>query len=312
MPVITDISPEVLRDRHRLSSRQINALFGGRIMEEIPEEKAACLEKVGEFIRVTDALREADIEFIPLKGPILSYRLYGDPSVRYFHDLDILIAPTETGHAKTVLENNGYVSAERVWPEDKNRQRRLLRYHHDIIFIHQVKQIKVELHWRLRHRQGLDDKKADLLIKQNLSETEYYGRSFKVLDSEMELLYLVMHGGSHQWGRLNWLHDVIEFMKTHEINEMKFRRLADDFHAGRFIALCNAVMTEYFPGAVTLPGHTSLPAYMVRLTGERITADEYPGPFSVKKSIQNLRFSLIAYPGVTYKFKVIGNIIFNR
>jgi len=68
----------------------------------------------------------------------------------------------------------------------------LLNYHHDIIFIHQVKQIKVELHWRLRHRQGLDDKKADLLIKQNLSETEYYGRSFKVLYSEMELSLPVM------------------------------------------------------------------------------------------------------------------------
>ena len=93
MPHIIGIPPEILKSRHRLSAEQINLLAGGRVIEESYEEKAGTLVKVAEFIKVTDLLRAGGIDFIPLKGPLLSFRLYGDATTRRYGDIDILVDP---------------------------------------------------------------------------------------------------------------------------------------------------------------------------------------------------------------------------
>lgn len=312
MPPITGISPEILRDRHRLSSQQVNALFGQRVIEESLEDKSVLLAKVGEFIKVTELLRAGRIDFIPLKGPMLSLRLYGDATYRYFHDLDILISPSEVGHVKKILEREGYQQCQRLWPDRVRMQSRLLRYHHDIPFIHPVRQITVEIHWRLRHRQWLDDNLSDSLVKRNLTEVKYAGRSFRVFNNEMELLYLIIHGGMHQWARLTWICDIREFLKTHKINWEQFNTLSDSFMAGRLTELCDNVLNEHFPDEHLLHSSSPLPAYMSLLSRQRIGAEEYPGHYSLKKSLQNLRFSMIAFPGISYKIRSIGNIILNR
>ena len=91
MAVITDIAPDILKEHHGLSSQQINSIFGRTVTEEIFEEKTAALDRVAEFLRVTDAFSAAGIKYLPLKGPILSFRLYGDATLRQYSDLDILI-----------------------------------------------------------------------------------------------------------------------------------------------------------------------------------------------------------------------------
>jgi hypothetical protein len=116
MRTITGIPPEILRSRHRLSAQQINTLAGGRVIEESYEEKAGTLVKVAEFIKVTDLLRAGRIDFIPLKGPLLSFRLYGDATTRRYGDLDILVDPSEVEKARVGLLAAGYKEYMVTWP----------------------------------------------------------------------------------------------------------------------------------------------------------------------------------------------------
>jgi hypothetical protein len=50
------------------------------------------MKMTAELLRILDALKEAGIKAMPLKGPVLAQQLYGDVALRQFSDLDILVA----------------------------------------------------------------------------------------------------------------------------------------------------------------------------------------------------------------------------
>jgi hypothetical protein len=307
---LKDIAPEVLRDRHHLSAQQINSLLGNGTLKETYEEKVAQLELVREFITVTDALRDVGISFVPLKGPLLSFRLYGDVTFRHFIDLDILVDSTSVQSVIRIIEKDGYQVFTLKWPEKSEMQRRLLRLRHHISYIHPDKQIIIEIHWRLMSRQGLNFKRSDDLVKQNLSAINFAGRSFVVLNNELELLYLLIHGGFHHWGRLKWLADINQYLESQVIIWEKFNKLTQTLKAGRLMALCNFMLNEYFPAGSLLPYSPEAPPYIIRFSKKRIEGD-YSYPDSIRTILQFLHFSLIVYPGYIYKIRLICNIIGN-
>jgi hypothetical protein len=47
----------------------------------------------------------------------------------------------------------------------------------------------------------------------NLSQLSFAGRTFTVLNPELDLLYLVIHGGLHGFFRLKWLVDIKIFWR---------------------------------------------------------------------------------------------------
>jgi len=118
-------------------------------------------------------------------------RLYGDATTRFSNDLDILTEPAATGRAAAVLESEGYTPYGSAWPGENKEQRRLQKYSHHISYVNNEKQITIELHWRIMNSQWLNFRTVDGMIRQNLSALTYAGRTFAVLNNEMELLYLV-------------------------------------------------------------------------------------------------------------------------
>lgn len=309
MPGIKDISPDVLRNRHRLSPQQINSVFGDKVISENIEEKTGSLGKVAEFIRVTDALRSAGINFIALKGPLLSQRIYGDATFRYFNDLDILVDFSSLSLVLNVAEALGYKQAGHEWPEGGKLRRRLLKYYCDISFVHPEQPVSLEMHWRLLTRQYLNYKPAERLIDQNQTSVSFSGRDFNVLNNELELLYLVIHGGKHHWGRLRWLVDVSDYIRTQEIDWDKFSVLTDQMGARRLVSLCSHLLSIYLPGRASLPCPDNPPVLMFRHSVRKIEADDFRGPETVKELFRDLRFSLSAYRGLRYKLRVIADTV---
>jgi len=292
-----------------LSPQQINSVFSEKVISENPEEKAASLGKVAEFIRVTDTLRMSGINFIPLKGPLLSQRIYGDATFRYFSDLDILVDPSSLSQAMNVAGDLGYRLAGHEWPERGKEQSRLLKHHCDISFVHPGQPVSLEIHWRLLTRQYLNYKPTESLIDQNQTSVSFSGRNFNVLNNELELLYLIIHGGKHHWGRLRWLVDVSDYIKTHKIDWDKFGVLTDQMGAGRFVSLCSQLLNEYLPGRASLPCHETLPVWMLRHSVRKIEADDFRGPETVRDLLCDLRFTLSAYKGFRYKLRVIADAV---
>jgi hypothetical protein len=315
MPSITGIPPEILRSQHRLSSQQVNSLFGRKVIEESLEEKAGTLAKVAEFIRVTDLLRDAGIGFIPLKGPLLSFRLYGDATTRKYGDIDVLVDPAEVDKARTELLAAGYREYMFTWPGSVSGKKKALRYWHHISFKNPESEVITELHWRLSNRQWVNFRDADSFVRENLCNVEFSGNRYQVMTPEAELLYLVIHGGVHRWGMLKWLADIQRYIEISGFDSEKFCALAKQFGCGRMVTLCNRMMAEYFPGTSMLPCGTRLPRYMERMAIETIENPSSRGPGNIREILRLMPYSLVVYPGMKYKMRVLwmiaGSSLFN-
>ena len=82
---------EYLIKRHRLSHRQIDNLLGETKSKEFIHTSMQSLEFIKHFIELIDLLKQHNISYINFKGPLLSQLIYGDPTVRFSHDIDILV-----------------------------------------------------------------------------------------------------------------------------------------------------------------------------------------------------------------------------
>jgi hypothetical protein len=87
------------QQRHRLTIRQIAELreFSGIAIPQISDQprKVDTMAKMAELIRLSRLFKAQNLNFIPIKGPLLSWRLHQDVTVRYTNDLDILVKPED-------------------------------------------------------------------------------------------------------------------------------------------------------------------------------------------------------------------------
>lgn len=309
MPLITDFSRDVLRRRHGLSLQQTDSLIGKTASKESYHEKISALEKVAEFLRITDALTSEGISFVALKGPVLSHRIYGDATVRDYRDLDLLMDFRSVRRAGELLVGLGYEPSGYQLPGGKIGQQIVFSHVHHILFTHKTRNLRVELHWRLFQSPPVQFSKLDDLVKENLSEITMEGRVLRALSAELELLYLVMHGGIHSWRRLKWLLDISEFLKTTKIDWVKFRAIAVDLKASRLISLANYLLSEYFPYGPSIPWENEKIHFMRSYAIRQINRVDEPEYETVNMKLSRLRFSFQCYPGLRYKFKRVRSAV---
>jgi hypothetical protein len=66
------------------------------------------LAMTAELLRLLRALEEAGVRAVPFKGPVLSQQAYGDPGLRAFGDLDLLMSPTDVLRGRQALAEAGF------------------------------------------------------------------------------------------------------------------------------------------------------------------------------------------------------------
>ena len=303
-------SRELLYNRHRLSHQQIDDLLGEDYSGEYLAEKLQQMEMVREFLRITDSLNEAEIKNIPLKGPVLSYRLYKDTTYRYYKDLDFLLDEALMEKAIAVMYANGYEACYHEWPDNAKKRALFIYHRHHFNVWHPQKGIVVELHWKLNYFQNVNTDLTNQLINFNQKEMELAGRQFTVFNKEFELLYLVIHGGLHDWKRLKWLVDIDRMLKISKIDDEKFLYLTKALKAGRLVALCNAMLKSYFPHSVLLPQDTIAPQLLINFAHSQIMQEKGVEYDSVSGFLKFYRGRMIAFPGLSYKLSVIKQLFF--
>ena len=103
----------------------------------------------GELLRILTVFEKHQIEAIPFKGPVLALLAYGDPSLRMFADLDILIREADLTRAREVLAADGYVAEFTLTPQQERSYRKT---ECAIQLRHPGRDAVVELHWLLTER----------------------------------------------------------------------------------------------------------------------------------------------------------------
>ncbi|MBE0675861.1 MAG: nucleotidyltransferase family protein [Bacteroidales bacterium] len=309
-PSIKEIEPEILKEHHRLTARQINSLLGEGCVKEMIEEKLGALGMVSEFLAVTDALRSAGIRFIPLKGPLLAHKLYGDATARQYGDIDILVDSASLNSASRVLIKKGYQPPSTNWLSNEKQEGILQKHTVELAFVNPSTQTVFELHWRLLRVPVVNDGRLREIINANLQEYSFSDREFTILSNELELLFLVIHGGWHWWHRLKWLVDINDYIGKHQIDWKKFEELSLELKAESMVALCNEMLQEHFPGSRQLPVQTRAKRFMVQFCRRRIASHSEPIHDFYGRAFGSVWYALISFPGLTYKLKRIRSYLF--
>jgi hypothetical protein len=168
---------------------------------------------------ILDGLAAEGIRAMPFKGPVLSEYVYGDIAMRFFSDLDILVAPGDALKARANLLKNGFIPEIRM---DDHQAEVYVNHESDFSFSDEDEAFVIELHWRmdghyLSHGMTLD------LLKPHWVEFPVGGRIIPFISPEMLLVYQCIHGCKHIWESIEQISTINEMMKR----DIQWKRVLD-------------------------------------------------------------------------------------
>jgi hypothetical protein len=298
-----------LHDRHRLSHQQIDAWLIENRGKEFLQEKLKQLDAVKTFLWVTDLIRNEGIQFVSLKGPLLSYRIYKDPTVRISHDIDILVEVVALERITKILKENGYSFSEGSdWPQKKIQQELIIRAYHHLSFYNQERGSCVEIHWVLMNNLPVSSSKMKNIVSENLSEMDFAGRKFTVLNKEIELLFLLIHGSRHGWSRLKWLVDIKDY-PIGEVDIEIFEKLSSKLRARRIIGQANFFLNIFFQMQLPFNGDSRLADFFIHFAQQSID-DEIRKEQSTKDLIRIYQYQWFMFSGFYHRFKLVSSALF--
>ena len=110
-------------------------------------QKLRTLAQLAAYRSVLDAMRQRGLPCVVLKGVDLSQRLYPEPGLRPFEDLDLLIRGRDVEPAIRTLRDLGY-----HLPSHQAPPFMLRRFHFHVALHHPKHGTLIELHWALDDR----------------------------------------------------------------------------------------------------------------------------------------------------------------
>jgi hypothetical protein len=146
-----------------------------------------------ELRRLLHAFAESGIDAVPLKGPYLAQRMYGDVALRGCCDLDVLVADADLARAEAMLEEMGFDAGE---ADD----------YHRAWYLRGTVRTTVELHFDVENRLAFNFDVASALARTEAGD--FQGAACRRLAPEDELLFLCLHGVRHRYDRLSLVLDL--------------------------------------------------------------------------------------------------------
>lgn len=206
------------------------------------------------LIEVLDVLRSEGVDALPLKGATLAAAAYGDPGVRDYGDLDVLVAPSDAWAAIEALSRVGF-----EFPDALSRDRQEVYLRTDSQVSLRRAAVEVELHTALAQPQwGVYPTLPELATR--ASAVELYGRTVPALAPPDMVLAVSVHASKAGWGRLEWAASLAWLARR---DDMDWDALADQAKdagiartAGVGFALAEEFLRDPLPaGARVLTDH---------------------------------------------------------
>ncbi len=159
------------------------------------------LRMTAELFRILDQFASAGIDALVVKGPVLAIRAYGDPAMRSYGDLDLLVRQRDIRRATELMMAAGYDAAIPIAAIDagkipgqylfsKRDSTLLVELHNDFTLRYFPRRLPLEKFFERQTRVRLDSREAP------------------ALSVEDELVLICVHGAKHLWERLMWIADV--------------------------------------------------------------------------------------------------------
>lgn len=183
--------------------------FLSRLQSEGRESAIRALFLSEELIRVLRAIRQDEVPAIPYKGPVLAARAYGNPTLRQFDDLDIVIPQRFMPIVFEQMPALGYLSK---LPRGRFAAADPGAIPGEYVFVHRENRAMIEIHTErtLRHFPKVPDLNAMI---RRATVVQVNGKEVPAFSREDDLLMLAVHGAKDFWARLIWIADVAELVK---------------------------------------------------------------------------------------------------
>ena len=148
------------------------------------------------LLRLLSALDAAGVRAVPFKGAVLSRQAYGDPGLRRFGDLDLLMSSADALRARAVLAEAGYRGFQAPYggPDDAV----LLRLGMELV-LRRSDGLMVELHDRVLTMRGASSGVCAGDLVARAGEVELFGSRAPALCDEDVVLVQAIHGARHGW-----------------------------------------------------------------------------------------------------------------
>ncbi|MEA5598347.1 nucleotidyltransferase family protein [Rivularia sp. UHCC 0363] len=189
----------------------------------------------GEVVNLLKLFKKQNIVALPYKGPVLATLIYKNVALRRFGDLDIIVQQEDIFAVRELLIAQGYR------PNKEMTDAQLVKYlnsktEHTYDFIHDDKNVFLEIHWRIAPKYITPIAAKDLW--QDLEPFSLAGTTINNLPLEDWLPILCVHGSRHVWERLSWLCDIATLIdKNPDINWQKVVQQANTWGCQRMLFL---------------------------------------------------------------------------
>src|SRR5260370_6872502 len=159
------------------------------------------LSFTAELFRVLEIFRAAGIPAVPYKGPVVAAQAYGDPALRVFSDLDLILRHRDAARACALLVERGFQSEIPLAAVFSGK------VPGQYLFTREGSRTILELHTErtLRYfprRMNLEE------MLQRLESVPMGGREVLTFSAEDALSLLCVHGSKHFWERLMGIADI--------------------------------------------------------------------------------------------------------
>jgi len=166
------------------------------------------LSMTAELFHMLEEFAHAGIEVLLVKGPAVSLLAYGDPSVRSYVDLDLVVRHEAVLPAMRIISGAGF---EGDVPEQAVRAGKIPG---EYLFTRPNSPQMVELHTEKTFRYyPRPMRMADLFTRQRRISLD--GSEVPVLSLEDEFVLNCIHGAKHFWERLMWPADIAAITARH-------------------------------------------------------------------------------------------------
>jgi hypothetical protein len=263
------------------------------------------LRMAAELFRLLDRFASEGIGVLVAKGPVLAVQAYGDPAMRSYGDLDLLVRQRDIRRATELMIAGGYRAQVPLSAIDAGKipgqylfsrpdSQLLVELHNDCTLRYFPRRLPLERFFERQIRVPLDS------------------REVPALSVEDELVLICIHGAKHLWERLIWIADVASLVSRQ--TSLDWDRAAASakvvgaermLHTG--LRLAADVLKTQLPGKVS--PHVKADAVAAHLASQILKwlpAAGYAPPGLFERAVFRLRMrgDLLAAPAYLFRLSL--------